>query len=349
MKSQEQEPKPNLIHKSDWIVPMLSTATQSLMVGIWFYTTLSDTAPDLPNWLRIAFSIIAGIALDLTVIKTTTGDLERKSSWWSDVAVWAPFTAFLFSSSIAYDLFSQGKWFPINHQAFLHTGFAVVVWISGLYIAELRRQRLRKIEYETTELKRLGDRIAGLESQALAKQGEIRALQNENAQLARAADTMQESLDTASTTTREAELTAEKAQTTLELIKGEYEEKLRVALRETKSAYEAEIHRERDRWLLDLERVNYEVERLQNGRESKIIADMISGIRGNVTFTKPIPAATIDSDENVTEHLRTLLRDNPNLTNEEIEAKTKWPREKFNRQAARVRREMQSSKNGFAA
>lgn len=139
----ETPPMKRSVDWSDWFVTGLGAVTQSLIVGLWFFKTLSAVAPDLPFAWRVAFSVIAGTALDVTVIKTTTGDLDKGTGWtFGGWAWWTPFIAFLFSSAIAYDFFSHGTWDKVDRGGVLHTGFATVVFVSSQYIAQLRRQRL---------------------------------------------------------------------------------------------------------------------------------------------------------------------------------------------------------------
>lgn len=319
--------QPFLLQPSDWLVPLLAATPSSLIVGYWFFTTLTVVAPDLWGILRVLFSIIAGIAFDVTVVKTTTGDLLPQGRL-GGLARLTPFVAFLFASAIAYDLFSRGQWLPFDRSAFLHTGFAAVVWISGLYIAALIRQRYEQAhkyyDARDAELQRVANAEAAMHD-AVVRSDELiadnKALRAEIAQL----------------NIRVIEA---------EQIRSEIETRIARAKQEAQAHYQAEITRERERWVLDLEKVNLEYERLTKARDTALALPRTfrtpSQMSGeNVIDLRPF----LDIGERETmPTLRELFHRSPSITNEQISQITGWPLKKFNRQASRIRSELRQAR-----
>jgi hypothetical protein len=169
-------PQKPTIH-ADWVVIGLATVAQSFIVGFWSYTRFFDLerAKNIPGPFQLAFSIIAGLALDAAVIFSATSGLDT-APWnlnpkkgklslggW---ATWTPFIAFLFSSMIAIDTFSTG-WSDTT--ALLHIGWPAIVFALSKYGASLRAQRKASEAAGQGEVHALNRKLALVESEADAR------------------------------------------------------------------------------------------------------------------------------------------------------------------------------------
>jgi hypothetical protein len=169
-------PQRPTIH-ADWVVIGLATVAQSFIVGFWSYTRFFDLerAKNIPGPFQLAFSIIAGLALDAAVIFSATSGLDT-APWnlnpkkgklslggW---ATWTPFIAFLFSSMIAIDTFSTG-WSDTT--ALLHIGWPAIVFALSKYGASLRAQRKASEAVGQGEVHALNRKLALVEADADAR------------------------------------------------------------------------------------------------------------------------------------------------------------------------------------
>lgn len=132
-------------HLSLRIVLYLGVATQSYVVGTWFYREMNG----VDRFWDGVFAIIAGIALDLMVVKVATGpqDYNHAIIWiernpfrvnfnWSKLT---PLAAYIGSSLIAYDTYAtvrDGAW--VDTRALLHIAFPTVVYFASQYEAYMR-------------------------------------------------------------------------------------------------------------------------------------------------------------------------------------------------------------------
>lgn len=142
-------------HLSNRIVLYLGVATQSYVVGNWFFNSMDG----VNRFWDGVFAIIAGIALDLMVVKVATGpqDYDNAIIWtsrtpfrvnfnWSKLT---PLAAYIASSLIAYDTYAVASSAWIDTKALLHVAFPTVVYFASQYEAYMRHVQAQAVHSAT--------------------------------------------------------------------------------------------------------------------------------------------------------------------------------------------------------
>lgn len=127
-------PEKSLVWK-DKLLIFFAMAAQSYIVFIWYLKSLQGVHP-IPDTI---FAISAGVALDLGVMQSATGELRPSKKWHGGWAFWTPFIGFISSCLIAYDTYAA-SWF--DPKAAVHLVFPAFVWAASQYVASKRRQRI---------------------------------------------------------------------------------------------------------------------------------------------------------------------------------------------------------------
>ncbi len=325
-------------------LPLLFVAAnQAFNVYLWLYGSYASV-DDLNA--RFWFSVLGGVGLEAVYVGSIVwSELTEHDHALSlrELLKTAPMitalVALFFSVAVSIRVnWHEGIW------SALHSGYPILGFAYTLVIHSTRQKRVQKsiefkglldqvqhrLDYTENKLEETSAILSAVRNQHGAAQEHIRDLNEQHERDRQAYELRYE-------------------QDRIEWLSqiGAVEQRLQDVQAEAKREYDAEIARERTRWIDELETVNQEVIRLRHVVEAYQINTAARSKQQGQPATTPLfmnPSSlkgnAVQPAINKTAVLRELLSQNPQMTNAEIASATGWDVDSFNTLAGRVRREL---------